>query len=224
MTVDTLYRIKAILIVIAVILTNILLLPVLLEKIAMDVPEEDAVEILDKAIMLSYTPEQKGRMYIKQGTLYYVRLKDSRSAKESYEKAFEILKDSKKQSSLLNDSIKQLYELGYCEQILSLANINQSNIVPKCYILRGDLNFALDYYTNSPMMSSEDYAIKSYVEKTLGEDEKSLITYAKAIKLAIPEEKDKIEKIYNDFISYENTYLSNKKNKVDQEYNLKRKK
>lgn len=194
------------------------IVPVSIDFIANAIGDFDpkkAIDIEQIAIRTAVLPWQKGGYYCKLATLHMLN-KDYKKMYETYKVAYNYLKSYKCPCWGIS-FLKFYFNRDFDTAIEIAKNFNGGNIIypfsfiSQAYLMKGDIKNA-ELYIDKAINQKETYshyAIKAYILKTTG-NKKEACKYYKQAKALCKNEKEKniVEKIYNNFVEYENNRIN----------------
>jgi len=190
------------------------IIPVSIDFIANMISSFDinkAIKIEKFAIKTSVIPWQKGGYYCNLATLHMLN-KDYKNHYAMYDNAYHYLKSYK--SPAWGIGFLSFYTNKEFDAAIEIAkNLKGRNVIhpfgfiSQAYLMKGDIKNA-ELYIDKAIQQKETYsnlAIKAYIRKTDSNKSEAFQYYKKAIALCKNEkEKNIVEKIYINFIEYEN--------------------
>jgi len=191
-------------------------IPVSLDFVASTLSSFDikrAIKIEQVAIKASLIPLQKGCYYCNLAILQLLD-KDYNKMYETYNIAYKYLKSYKSPSWGI--SYLSFYTKGEYDKAIKISENWRGGSTPyqfisNCYLMKNDIKNA-EIFIDKAIQTKESYsniATKAYILKVIG-NEKEAITYYKKAKQLCKDEKEKTiaEKIYKNFLEYENNKLN----------------
>ena len=178
---------------------------------------EKAIKFEKVAIKTSIIPWQKGGYYCKLATLHLLN-KEHKKMFESYDSAYKYLKSYKYPcwgisflSYFTNRDYDAAIEIAKSWSDRSRIGTNpQFGIISQCYLMKGDIKNA-ELFIDKALQQIQTFkynAIKAYILKEKGNTKEALEYYKKAKELCKNEnQKDVVEKIYKNFVEYENNEI-----------------